>query len=67
MVVMTVKYIRDLNKMQSKIYFNREKKYITIIKCLVQASLAFKVMIISESFLKFLKRVIKFLQNKEKL
>lgn len=26
MVVMTVKYIRDLNKMQSKIYFKREKK-----------------------------------------
>lgn len=27
MVVMTVKYIRDLNKMQSKIDFKREKKY----------------------------------------
>lgn len=67
MVVMTVKYIRDLNKIQSKIYFNREKKISPIIKCLVQTSLAFKVMIISESFLKFLKRVIKFLQNKEKL
>lgn len=29
MVVMTVKYIRDLNKMQSKIYFKREKKNIS--------------------------------------